>query len=166
MWWGGEINRASPRAATLSMQRSRRSAKLPGLAGMMPSLGADGRIAGSKCSTRRFDTARLAEKYMPGSRLTPCQSKPPNPETSLGSAQAHYYFVWQRRPAFSASIVSYIPFIRVTERSKDITCTISQKSLSLTVNLFTQKTCTLLLGYACTTLIKLKSSLNIKDYRL
>ena len=25
-----------------------------------------------------------------GSRLTPCQSKPPNPETSLGSAQAHY----------------------------------------------------------------------------
>ena len=27
-----------------------------------------------------------------GSRLTPCQSKPPNPETSLGSAQAHYYF--------------------------------------------------------------------------
>ena len=26
-----------------------------------------------------------------GSRLTPCQSKPPNPETSLGSAQAHYY---------------------------------------------------------------------------
>ena len=27
-----------------------------------------------------------------GSRLTPCQSKPPNPETSLGSAQAHYYY--------------------------------------------------------------------------
>ena len=23
------------------------------------------------------------------------QSKPPNPETSLGSAQAHYYFTWE-----------------------------------------------------------------------